>query len=73
LLPNPFDDEMITGLPANGVVRGINSDRSRTVITGIALANVGSAKPAAAAAPVPRNSRRETDIVTSIRREMSNG
>src|SRR5262245_66291693 len=55
---------MITGRPANA--RGASSERSRTVMTGIAVAMCGRASPAAAAAPAPRKSRRETDITSPI-------
>ena len=62
----PLAAEMITGRPASDAAAG--SDRSRTTIRGIAAATFGRARPAAAAAPAPRKSRRETVIIGLQRR-----
>src|SRR4051812_18769280 len=62
---------MTTGRPAT--VFGMSSERSRTVMTGIAPASLGNARPAAAAAPVPRKSRRETDIEAPLQVERWKG
>src|SRR6266850_4402055 len=59
LLRKPFADAITTGLPANAL-RAVAA-RSRTEMTGVACARPGTAKPAAAAAPAPRKSRRVRD------------
>src|SRR5205823_5714826 len=56
LLRNPLADEITIGLPANDFPS--RRERSRTLMAGSAGASVGSARPAAAAAPAPRKSRR---------------
>src|SRR5438045_4274521 len=64
LLRNPLADELSTGTPANFLAGP--AGRSGTVITGSAAASVGSARPAAAAAPAPRKSRRVGDTNTPM-------
>src|SRR5688572_32803598 len=57
----PFADEMATGRPAKLLM---GSEGSLMEMTGSAPASFGRVKPAAAAAPAPRKSRRVGDTMT---------